>query len=94
LERAEKARVLTELKAELAKVLGEPGQVPPPRGWDSGGEKLLFEALPPAVQEVIHRRRDQDHRALRNCQNQIAAIRKSLPPSQPAQSTQKEIAHA
>jgi hypothetical protein len=80
LERAEKARVRAELKAELAKTMGEPGQVSVPRGWNAG-EKLVFESLPAAVQEIIYRRRDCDIRELRRLQTTVAELRRSLNPS-------------
>ena len=83
LDRAEKARVLTELKAELAKALGKPGQVPIPRGW-TAAEARLFQALPIAVQEIIYRRRDCDIRELRRLQTTVAELRRSLNPSLPA----------
>ncbi len=79
LERAEKARVLTELKAELAKVLGEPGNIPIPRGW-SPAEAHLFQALPVAVQRIIYGRRYCDIRELRQLQNTVAELRRSLNP--------------
>jgi hypothetical protein len=88
LERAEKARVLTELKAELASVLGKPGNVPIPRGW-AAAEARLFEALPAAVQEIIHRRRDLDVRELRRLQTTVAKMRHSL--TEPLAQTEKEI---
>jgi hypothetical protein len=89
LDRAEKARVLAELKVALASVLGAPGNVPVPRGW-TAGERLLFEALPFAVQEIIGRRRDLDSREIRKLQNSVAEIRRSLTPSPRRAQIEKE----
>jgi hypothetical protein len=93
--RAEKARLLGELKTELAKTLGAPGNVPIPRGW-TAGEARLFEALPAAVQEVVWRRRDQDMREIRRLQNMCAELKHSL--TQPSRSSapikERETTHA
>jgi hypothetical protein len=93
LERAHKANVLKELKAELAKVLGTAGSIAPPRGW-AAGELLLWSSLPSPVQEVISRRRDQDTKELRRLQNEVALLRKSFTPSRSSAPIKEETTHA